>query len=270
MFSLFISFTLALSATYFSYFYYNVSIGWSITYTLTVFIASQLLIALILRRRLTSITEEIQDVLMKGQKKINAKLQRFQQRPGGSQKAMQRQIDTEQRKLFKEALSMTKRLEKFFSWSMMIKKQVNTMRMQFYFQMKDFEKVDELIPNCFYMDSTTYAMKMARQYKNDSDDLKKTFEKGVKKFKGEKVVIIYALYSWILVKRKNIEKAIEVLAQGKEATGNETLSKNWQFLVNKRIRNFSNASLGEAWYALHLEQFKAKPVRAKRNQKFYH
>ena len=130
------------------------------------------------------------------------------------------------------------------------------MRMQFYYQLKEFNKVDELIPKAMYVDHMSIAMKMARLYKNDDESYKKLFYKKVKKFKNEDAVILYALYSWILVKKGNFEEAIKVLLQGKEKTRNEVLEKNWESLVNSKDKKFSNADLGDIWYALYLEEVK--------------
>jgi hypothetical protein len=115
------------------------------------------------------------------------------------------------------------------------------------------------------MDPVTLAMKMARQYQNrDMDALKKAFKKGVKRFKDEKGVLIYALYTWILVQEERIDDAVAILDDAKEKTEDETLRTNWEHLANGRVRRFSNAGLGEQWYALHLEAPKPVKVRQQR------
>ena len=38
-----------------------------------------------------------------------------------------------------------------------------------------------------------------------------------------------------------------------EATGSEIFIRNWEHLSNDRVKSFSNAGLGDAWYSLYLE-----------------
>ena len=104
------------------------------------------------------------------------------------------------------------------------------------------------------MEPLTLAMKMTRQYHNDSPDLEKTFRKGVKKFKYEKGILLYALYTWILVKRKQTDEALAVLATAKEKIEDEFIHRNWHHVANNKLHLFSNAALGEQWYSLHLEK----------------
>ncbi len=245
-------------------------LGWSIASGVFTFLLGQILMAFWLRKKITLISNDIQKVLLDGQNTINKKVKKFQQKPSGNIKIIQRQIEKEQRKLFKKALEMTVAFEPYYKWSFLVKKQANTMRMQFHFQMKEFNEVDKLMPSVLLMDAVSFSMKMVRQYHNKDEGLENTFEKGVRKFKKDNGVIIYALYSWILVKRREIEKAIEVLARGKGATEHELLARNWEFLVNKQIKQFSNAPLGDMWYSLYLEEYRQKPVKVRGNKaKFY-
>ena len=59
--------------------------------------------------------------------------------------------------------------------------------------------------------------------------------------------------TWILVKEGNVEEARQLLSKAKDATGNEAFTHNWVQLSNDRVKNYSNAGLGEEWYGLYLE-----------------
>jgi len=52
----------------------------------------------------------------------------------------------------------------------------------------------------------------------------------------------------------------------KDETENEVLRSNWEHLANGRVRRFSNAGLGEQWYALMLETPKPVKVRQRRGR----
>ncbi len=238
--------------------------GWSYFWAALAFIAVQIIVGLLLRGRIMAVQNNIQQVVMEGQKRLTAKMNQMQQRGGGNVKVMQKVLETEQYKFIQEALAMTSELEKFNKWSLMMAKQVATMRMQFYFQLKEYDKVDSLLPKALYLDPMIYGMKMARLYKlNDEKGLEKTFRKGKARFKGAKSTIIYATYSWALVKKGNIDEAIKVLNEAVRKNDNEALVNNLNFLKNGKVKQFSNAGLGDMWYALYLEEVKQKPVRVK-------
>jgi len=76
-------------------------------------------------------------------------------------------------------------------------------------------------------------------------------------------VILYALYSWILVQRKDVEAAHKLLVNACTRMENETLKTNRDHLANNRVNQFSNAGLGDEWYALGVEQPRIKSQRAR-------
>ena len=82
--------------------------------------------------------------------------------------------------------------------------------------------------------------------------------------------LLYAVYSWILVKTGEIEEAIKVLQKGKKVSENDTIIKNWENLVNGKIKKFSNAGIGDQWYSLYLEEPKTQKPKQKvmRRQQF--
>ena len=238
-------------------FYYNSHINWCMTVGLLGFIAAQVLTGLFIRKLVKKLTGNIQNIIAGGQQKLNKKIQFFQNKPQGGIKTMQKLLEKDQNFFIRQALEETKTFEKLYSWNLLLKKQVNTMRLQFNYQLKEFDKVDELIPKAMFVDHMSIAMKMARLYrKGDEAACKQLFYKKIGKFKGDEAALLYALYSWILVKKGNYEEAIKVLQKGKDKTKNEVLEKNWENLVNSKDKKFSNADLGDTWYALYLEEVK--------------
>ncbi|MBL7016812.1 MAG: hypothetical protein ISR84_04565 [Kiritimatiellales bacterium] len=224
------------------------------------FLVTYFLIGLLVRKRVSAVQNELQDQMSAGQKRLTRKIQQFQSKPGGNIKVIQRTLEKDQMEMISSALDFTKRLEPFKKWNALMGRQIATLRMQFLYQLKEFEKVDELLATRglfkgpLMMEPVTIAMKMARQYKNnDIEGAEKTFKRHIKWFRGNRGSLLYGLLSWIYLKQDEAEKARQLLLKGKEATGNETLSANWQLLSNNKEKSFSNAGFGDEWYALYLE-----------------
>jgi hypothetical protein len=191
---------------------------------------------------------------------MNRKVQQFQSKPGGNIKQLQRQIEADQKVVYKQGLDFTKRLEPFKKWSPLMGRQIATMRLQFLYQLKEFDQADEILSvkglfkGPMMMEPMTVAMKMARQYKNkDVAGAEKTFKRRIKWFRGDRGTLLYGLMSWIFVKEGESEKARQLLTKAKDTTGNETFAQNWERLSNDKVKNFSNSGLGDEWYGLYLE-----------------
>jgi hypothetical protein len=224
------------------------------------FVIAQILSGLVIRKRTKKVQDELQGLLMSGQQQMNRKIQQFQSRPGGNIKQIQRQLEKEQNELITEALAFVDRFEPFKKWNLFMGRQIATMRMQFSYQLKDFEEVDRLLATGgvftgpMMMEPVTVAMKMARQYSNkDFEGLEKSFKRHLVWFRGSRGALIYGLMSWVYLKQGEDEKARQLLIKGKEATGNETLAHNLDMLTNNKPKHFSNSGLGEEWYSLYLE-----------------
>lgn len=239
--------------------------GWSQGTTifagLAGFFVPQVLIGFVIRRKIKKIQEELQNILLKGQQKANRRVQQFQLKPGGNVKQLQRQIESDQNTVISEALVFTDRMEPFRSWSLLLGRQISTIRMQFLYQLKKFEEVDEilasrgLLKKPLMMEPLVVCMKMARQYKNDQLDLlEKTFKRHIKWMRGKRGTLLYGLMSWVYMKQDEAEKARELLIKGKDVTSDETLIRNWEMLTNNKPKHFSNAGLGDEWYGLYLEK----------------
>lgn len=252
--------TLALAAGLASSYIGDVAMAWSLTWGILTFLVFQIAVGLLIRKKIINISHEIQAILTDGQKKLSRMVQNFQRKPLGSSSLMQKTLEKEQNTFIESALKMVCRLEPYCKWNFMIRKQMNSMKMQFNYQLKNFDEVDKILDKCLYSDPLAVAMKIARMHSNKTPGLDKYFAKKVKKFKGEQGAILYGLYSWILVKRGEIDAAIKVLSDGKTATANEVLEQNWMQLANGKPKKFSNAGFGEQWYALYLEEPKQVKV----------
>ncbi len=243
--------------------------GAAIGYGITGFFLAMILFGFVIRKKIAKVQEELQAIMQKGQSRINLKVQKFQSRPGGNPTQMQRELEGEQKTMIKHSLAFIPKLEPFKKWNLLMGRQIATMRLQFLYQLKEFKQVDELLgaKNIFEQpmlsEPILAAMKMARQYENkDIKGAEKTFKKRVKWFRGERATLLYGMISWIYMKEGEADKARKILLKGKEVTGNQTLTRNWEHLANCNEKKFSNAGLGEEWYSLYLE----KPVVPKQKR----
>ncbi|MGB0414322.1 MAG: hypothetical protein ACPGJU_07725 [Coraliomargarita sp.] len=238
----------------------NFGTGGTVFLNIFVFILSFILVGLPTRRKMSKLQGELQDSMQAAQKRMQWKINQFQNKPGGNVKQMQRQLEADQQVMLREGLEFTKLLEPFKKWSLFTGRQIATMRFQFHYQLKEFDKADELLATCGFMkgpmmmDPMTAAMRMARCYKKeDVAGAEKIFKSRIRWAWGDRGTMLYALMSWIYVQVDKPDEARRVLLRAKEKTGVETFKKNWEHLSNDRVKNFSNAGLGDQWYALYLE-----------------
>ncbi|MCF7847453.1 MAG: hypothetical protein K9M45_01285 [Kiritimatiellales bacterium] len=240
---------------------------------ITGFIASYYLVGFLVRKKIAAVQHALEDILKTGQQRMNRKIQQFQTKPGGNIKLMQRQIEADQKVIYRQALDFSERLVPFKKWSLLMGRQIATMRLQFLYQLKEFEQVDGILSTGglfkgpLMMEPMLVAMKMARQYKNgDLAGAEKTFKRRVKWFRGDRGTLLYGVMSWMYVKNGEPEKARQLLLKAKESTGNEALAHNWVQLSNDRVKNFSNTGLGDEWFGLYLENPPTpKPQRMRGN-----
>ena len=228
----------------------------------------QLLVGLWVRSRVNRINRKMQQVMADAQAKLNRKIQMFQNRPGGNVKMMQQMLEKEQFAAMRQALEISHEADKFALWSPMLKKQFNTVRMMLHFQMKEFDKVDELMPRCMFLDARSVATKMARMYQKKTPGIDEFYRKKGAKFKGEELALLASEYAWILVKEDRADDALKVLVEAKKNTDNPVVLENWERLVNGKARNFSNAGLGDNWYSLYLETPKIRQERVRQGRPF--
>ena len=238
---------------------------WTPLFSIAGFLASTIPINLWVKKRLEAVFKKAQSRIEEHQQVVRRRLNTMQNKMMSSTKGVQRQLEKQQEQVVREAIDDLKGVEPLRKWNLLAARQANTMRAQLYFQIKDFGKADEYFENCLALDPVTIAMRLTRLYKREEmEKFDKLYRKSIKRFKGEKGVLLYALRSWILVKQKKVDEAIALLDKAKDDTESDVLRANWQHLVNGRNRQFSNAGLGDSWYALHLET--PKPVRVKQRR----
>ena len=260
MLTLITAVVIGLIAAYFSGSALN-NMAWGSVIGIVAMIIVQVSIGLFVRAKVNKSNAAIQQQMQEVQNKIQRKINTMQQRPGMSPKFLQSTVEKERNAAVHQALAMLEPLKRYYLWSPLLAKQMNTMKMMFHYQIKEFDKVDALIPKSLFFDPTSIAMRIARMYKKNDPKLDKYASARLKRAKGESAVLLYALYSWILVKRDRVPEAIKVLAESKKRCDNEVLNANWERLVNGKVKNFSNAAIGEMWYMLYLEEPKVKTQR---------
>ncbi len=227
--------------------------GWALTAAIVAFLGISLIINLILRKRLNDIFTRVQKHIMDSQDKLRKRVMLMQNKFSNQQKLMEF-AEKEQATSVHEAIDMLDEAKPYYKWNFLTGRQVDTMKGQLYFQLKEFEEADKCLAHSFLMDPLIVAMKMTRMYKNKQmKELEKAFHKGVGRFKYEKGLLIYAVYAWALIHENRIDEAITVLAEGKDKTENAVLKQNWDHLVNNHVKRVSFVGLGDQWLALYLE-----------------
>ncbi len=237
--------------------------SWGILCGCIALMLAQLLTGLIIRRRLKHITTDIQKIMEAAQTKISRKVQKLQQHPIGNVKLAQQQLEKEQYAAVMDALSVTEAARPYYKWNFMLKKQISTMQMLLYYQIRNFAEVDRLMPHCILLDARSVAFKLARMYRNNADasDMKRFFRRKSRRFKGDDCALLWSLYAYIQVRRGDIAGALSTLVEAKKYTDNPVVLENWERLANGKVKHFSNAGLGDLWYSLYLEEPKIKVQR---------
>ena len=261
--------------------------GWSVFWGLLAAAAAYGVATYFLRKALGKRMAVIQETMAEGQKKLQARVKMYEFRPGADPKQAMKDMEAASGKVLRATLEQTSMLEPFIGWVPLMAKQIATMRMQFHYQLKEFAKVDELLPKCIVLDPMSASMKLAQLYraKTPSADIRKQFDKMVARFKYNQSVLPYSLMAWIYVQEEVAaeeelrkaatadkpaaeakraaasEAAYQVLVQACKDNEHDTLKRNRDKLANQKVREFSNAGLAEQWYALYLETPKIQQRR---------
>ncbi len=230
--------------------------GWSTFVAVLSFIGSQVAIVLHFQKKVKAAMGEVQGIMTAGQKRLQAKVQRWQMNPPGSVQAAQAEMMRDTKVFVKDAIAATEGLRKYEGWVPMMKKQIATAQLQLHWMVKEFDKVDKLMPLALMFDPQMAAIKMARMQMKDEpiEEIGKVYAKAVKRVRYNQNVLPAALYSWILVKRGDSDGAFKVLTEALKNSDDPVLKQNHEHLMNNRAKNFSNANLGDKWYALLLEE----------------
>ena len=239
---------------------------WATVFGVLAFILGQGVSGFLIQRQVKAAMLGVQNILVEGQKRLQNRINQWQMHPPGSVKQEQLEIEREQRVFVKQALDASQGLERFNLWAPLMGRQICTLRAQLYWMIKEFNQVDALLPKALMIDPMMAAIKLARMHmRGEIEGQKKFFQKQSRRLRYGQGVLLYALYAWILVQRKEISEAYKILIAAGEKMENETLKRNREHLANNRIGHFSNAGLGDEWFALHLEQPKVKTQRQRFN-----
>ena len=241
----------------------DLGLGWSVFFGVLAFGVFQAVFGLFIQRRVKADMMKVQSILEGGQKRLQQKMQRWQMRPPGSIQAAQKEMADETRVFVREALAETENLRKYRLWVPMIERQMATAQLQLNWMVKDFKKVDELMPKALLLDPTAVAIKLARQQMLGAEvaEMRKTYEKGVRRLKYNQNVLLAAAWSWILVERGLVDDAFKALTEALKNSDDATLKRNHECLMNNRVAHFNNSGLGDVWYSLYLEEPKIRMQR---------
>lgn len=237
--------------------------GWSVFFGILAFVVVQATIGIVMQRKVKVAMKAVEQTLLEGQKALQAKTQRWQVRPPSSLQAAQREIAADQRKFVEAALALTEPLHRFDRWIPMMKRQIATAQFQLHWMVKDYAKCDALMDKALFVESTMYAMKMARMYTlgKPTDDIRKVYAKGSRRLRYNQNVLIAAAWTWILIRRNEVDAAFKALNDALKNSDDATLKANRDALANNRPAHFTNSALGDQWWALGLEEPKVKMQR---------
>lgn len=232
-----------------------------------VFIILQIVIGLVIRKMVNRRQNEIQNILMEAQNKIQKRLNFYQMRPGSANMAKQ-ELTKLQNEAARKALNKLEVFRPYYWWNFMLKKQINTMKMQLHFQMGEDRKVDALLPQCLLFDPQSIAIKMARMYRNGDAGLDKFYRRKCSRLKGDNRAFLTSVYAWIKVKQDECDKALDALNAARKLSDHQSLIDNCENLANNRKKHYSNSAFGDLWYALRLEEPKVKTQRQSHHRMF--
>ena len=251
-----------------SYFGAEFGMGWSIFFGILGFGVFQGVFGFIIQKRVKRDMEQVQLILVNGQKQLQAKMQRWQLRPPGSVQAAQKEIAEDTKVFVKEALAKTDVLLKYRPWVPMMERQIATARVQLSWMIKDFKAVDEMMSKVLLIDPTMVAIKMARLYMKGADlqEIAKLYQKGVRRTRYNGNVLLAAAMSWMQVQKGDHDGAFKTLTEALKKSDNATLKQNHEHLMNNRIAHFNNSGIGDQWYSLLLEEPK---IRMQRQRSVY-
>lgn len=237
--------------------------GWSTFFGVLSFGLGNMVAGFMIQKKVKVAMAAVEGVMRAGQKRMQAKMARWQMRPPSSIREAQIEMMKDQKVIVADALAATEPLHRFDRWVPLMKRQIATAQFQLYWMIKDFKKVDELMPKALFVDPTMTAMKLARLYMTNAstDEMEKVYEKGARRLRYNQNALLAATWSWILVQRKEIGKAFKALNRALEKSDNETLKANREHLANNRVAHFTNTGFGDPWYALQLEEPKIHQPR---------
>lgn len=244
---------------------------WSILWAALVFLAGQLALGWVLRRRMGALNDRIQGVMRAAQAKMQAKVQRWRTGRMTNAKAAEAELAKDRDAMIAEVQALLRPLERLRPWVPLLGRQLATMEMQFAWQKKDWARVDELLPRALLLEPLLVCMKLARMWQKDAPtaELRKVFRKATRRARYGSTALVYATWSWMLVKRGEVDEAFKALIEADKKNEHPTLKANRELLANNRVHHFSNAGFGEEWYALCLEEPKVRAQRVRDPSRYF-
>ncbi len=246
-----------------AHFGFDVGIGWSVFWFIVAFGVFQVGATTFIQERVKLDMEKVQGILLAGQKKLQQKTQVWQFRPPGSIQQAQKEIFEDTKLFVKEAIAQTETLRKYKPWVPLMERQIATAQFQLNWMIKDFKTVDLLMKKAIFVDPTMTAMKIARLYMTGGElkEMKKIYEKAVRRVKYNGNVLLAAVMSWIEVQKGEVDAAFKTLTEALKKSDDATLKRNHECLMNNRIAHFNNSGIGDTWYSLYLEEPKVRTQR---------
>ena len=234
---------------------------WSIVWGALVLVAGQLAVGWVLRRRLGAVNAQVQAVMQAAQANMQAKLRRWRTRQMTNQKAAEAELARDRDAMIAEVQAILRPLERYRLWIPLLGRQLATMELQFAWQKKDWARVDELLPRAL----------LARLWRREAptEELRKVFRKATRRARYGTTALVYATYSWMLLKRGEVDEAFRALVEADKKNEHATLKANRDALANNRLAHFSNAGFGEEWYALFLEEPKLRAPRVRNPTRYF-
>ena len=153
------------------------STPWGITCGIAGYVITQIIISLILRKKINAVQAGIQTEMNADRERINRQLTLFQQRQPGNMNGLKQLADRLQGEVSQKLLSATDRFKVFYPWSPMLYKQINAMKVQLYFQVKNYDEVDRLLPKSMLIDPLSLSIKLGRMFKNEDKDFDSFYNK---------------------------------------------------------------------------------------------
>ncbi len=230
--------------------------GWAILACIGALLVVAIPINIWIKKRLTVIFNQVQTMLMTAQENLRRKAGAMQARGIGGPKVMA-QLEKEQAEAVRAAMVPLEQVAPLKKWNLLAQKQADLLKGQLLFQIKEYDEARPLLGKSLLAnDPMLLCMQMALHYRHDNAETKeldKMFNRGIGRFKYDRGTMIYALYSWILVKQNRIADAVTVLDEGKTKTEDPVIAQAWENLANNRVNRFSFAGLGDPWFALGME-----------------
>lgn len=259
MISFFIALAAGAAVGYLSFIRWD--LAWGITCGVITAAAVLPLLGLLLRKKISARQQEIQTIMQNAQNKVNRQIALFQRRPTGQNEARQ-SIEKIQLEAVREALAVTEKFRPFYKWNFLLERQINTLRVQLFYQLREYKKVDELLRKSLLLDPQSIAIQLARMYKNSDPRLDKFFRSKSRRLKGDNAAFVASVYAWIKLRDEQTAPALEALRSATKTSDNPSLAENIDRLVNGKTKHFTNSGFGDLWYSLALEEPKMKTQRA--------